>query len=213
MYQLTKGIFVEELENITNEEESSTKPEEKLSPREVANDLFRILFFSGLIIGLDQWTKYLIVKNMAFLERWLPESLAWLEPYARIVHWHNSGAAFGMFQNGNAVIMVLAVVASLFILYYFPQIDKKEWPLRIAMILQFAGAVGNLIDRFQYGYVIDFISVMDFPVFNIADSSITVGVTVLVIGIIIEEIKERKRKTSEPDTKNDENPQFEESNA
>lgn len=155
-------------------------------------DILLILSGAGLIIAFDQWTKQLVVENIPFLGTWLPDSLSSLAPFFRIVHWRNSGAAFGMFQNGNLVFIILAIFASLLIIFYFPQIEKKEWALRAAMVLQLGGAVGNLIDRIRYGYVIDFISVGDFPVFNIADSSITVGVIVLVIGVIIQELNEKK---------------------
>ena len=186
---------------------------EILSPktkRESLLDILKLLLFSGIIVGLDQYTKTLVVNNIPFLGTWLPEKWAHLEPYFRIVHWHNSGSAFGFFQNGNSVIMVLAVIASLFIVYYFPQLDKSEWPIRVAMIFQLAGAVGNLIDRIQYNYVIDFISVGKFPVFNIADSSISVGVAILILGVILQEIQDRKAR--EGDSNNEGNAPLEESN-
>jgi signal peptidase II len=174
-----------------NDTDTQSNPT-NISKKGILFDTLRLLLGSGSIIALDQWTKSLVIKNIPFLETWLPENLEPLAPYARIVHWRNSGAAFGMFQNGNLVIMILAIVASIFIIYYFPQIEKKEWPIRLAMVFQLAGAVGNLIDRIRFSYVIDFISVGDFPVFNIADSSITIGVTILIIGMIYQEHKERK---------------------
>lgn len=159
-----------------------------------ALDVFLILFGAGAIIALDQWTKALVIKNIPFLGTWLPDHLQFLSPYGRIVHWRNSGAAFGMFQNGNLIFIILAFVASALIIFYFPQIEKEEWALRLAMVLQLGGAVGNLIDRIQYGYVIDFISVGDFPVFNVADSSITLGVVTLIIGVFLQEAKERRMR-------------------
>lgn len=188
---------MDQLDNFKKENETTTPPNDTTSSKTNWYDALRLLFFSGIIIGLDQWTKSLVLKNLPFLDSWLPERLSGLAPYARIVHWHNSGAAFGMFQNGNLVIMVLAIIASLFIIYYFPQIEKEEWPIRLAMIFQLAGALGNLIDRIRFGYVIDFISVGNFPVFNVADSSITIGVAILIIGIIIEELKDRKNSQHE----------------
>lgn len=147
---------------------------------------------AGLIIFLDQWTKSQVVNNIPFMHTWLPENLGWLEPYARIVHWHNSGAAFGLFQNGSLIFTVLAFIASIFILLYYPQVEKDEWFLKAAMLLQLGGALGNLVDRIKFGYVIDFISIGNFPVFNVADSSISVGVAILLIGIFLQDIKERK---------------------
>ena len=94
--------------------------------------------------------------------------MMWLAPYARIVHWYNSGAAFGMFQNGNLVFTILAFIVIGAIIYYFPQVESDDWTLKVAMGLQLAGASGNLIDRLMRGKVTDFISVGIFPVFNIA---------------------------------------------
>jgi len=154
---------------------------------------YLILFgVAGTIIALDQWTKWLVRENIEFGGQWLPDWLAWLSPYARFVHWYNSGAAFGMFQNGNLVFMSLAILVVIAIIYYFPQVEAEDWTLKVAMGLQLAGAAGNLIDRLMMGKVTDFISVGSFPVFNVADSSITIGVIVLLLGVWWKEMQERK---------------------
>ncbi|OQY85277.1 MAG: signal peptidase II [Anaerolineae bacterium UTCFX3] len=152
------------------------------------------MLFASLIVALDQWTKWLVRTNIPFGGSWLPDGLGWLMPYARIVHWYNTGAAFGMFQNGNAAFTALAIVVILVILYYYPLVEKSEWYLRLALAMQLAGAAGNLVDRLTIGKVTDFISVGAFPVFNVADSSITVGVIVLLLGVWL---KERAEKRSE----------------
>ena len=72
-----------------------------------------------------------------------PNGMEWLSPYARIVNWYNSGAAFGMFQNGNLVFTVLAFIVIAAILYYYPQVETDDWTLKLAMGLQLAGAAGN----------------------------------------------------------------------
>ncbi len=150
---------------------------------------------AGVIVALDQWTKWLVRTNIPLSGNWLPESLQWLSPYARIVNWHNTGAAFGMFQGGSMVFTVLAFIVIGAIIYYYPQVDKSDWTLRIAMSMQLAGALGNLIDRLtQDGRVTDFISVGRFPVFNVADSSITVGTVILLIGIYLQERAALKAK-------------------
>jgi signal peptidase II len=136
---------------------------------------------AGLVVFLDQWTKNWVRSNLAFGETWMPwEQLA---PYARILHWRNSGAAFGLFQEGGGIFAVLAVVVAALIIYYFPRLGPQDWALRLAMGLQLGGALGNLIDRLQHGQVTDFISVGNFPIFNIADSSITMGVVILVLDV------------------------------
>ena len=139
------------------------------------------LFFgvAGISIALDQWTKWWVRANIEFAGQWLPEWLEWLSPYARFVHWYNSGAAFGMFQNGNLVFTILAFIVIGALVYYFPQAEQEDWTLKLAMGLQLGGATGNLIDRLLMGKVTDFISILRLPVFNIADASITVGVLVL----------------------------------
>jgi signal peptidase II len=154
-----------------------------------------LIGLAGLIIGLDQWTKWLVRTNLPFQGTWLPDSLSWLSPYARIVHWYNSGAAFGSFQNGNRVFTVLAIIVIIAIVYYYPRVEVSDWTLRLAMGLQLGGAAGNLVDRLLMGKVTDFISIGTFPVFNVADSSISVGVAVLLLGVWM---RERAEKRSAP---------------
>lgn len=158
---------------------------------------WQIAAIAILIIALDQWTKSLVRANIPLSGSWLPEGWEWLSPYARIVHWYNTGAAFGMFQQGGMVFTVLAFIVIGLILYYYPQVEKADWSLRLAMSMQLGGAAGNLIDRLTIGHVTDFISVGRFPVFNVADASITVGAAVLVLGIWLMEAAERKKKKDE----------------
>ncbi len=148
-----------------------------------------LIIIAAVVISLDQYTKFLVRSNLGIGEVWSPWD--WLTPFARIVYWHNTGAAFGLFQGGGNVFAALAVVIVLVIIYYFPQVPKDEWALRLAMSMQMGGAIGNLIDRIQIGHVVDFISVGSFPVFNIADGSITVGVGILIIGLWLQEKREK----------------------
>lgn len=152
------------------------------------------------LIALDQWTKGLVRANLVLNEFWMP--VDWLAPYIRIVNWHNTGAAFGIFQGMNSIFMVLAFVIIGLILVYFPMIPKEDIYFRLALSLQMAGATGNLIDRLYRGFVTDFISVGRFPVFNVADSCITMGVVVLLIGMWVEErrTKHEPRTEDEPGT-------------
>ena len=156
-------------------------------------DYLKLFGIAGVIIAFDQWTKWLVRTNIAFGTQWLPEWLSWLSPYARIVHWYNSGAAFGMFQNGNLVFTILAFIVIIAIIYYYPHVEMEDWSLKLAMGLQLGGAAGNLVDRLLVGKVTDFISISVFPVFNIADSSITIGVIVLLIGVWIKERNEKRK--------------------
>lgn len=169
-------------------------PEEKITKltlREHLSNYALLLGISGGIVILDQWTKTLVRTSLAIGETWMPWD--WLSPYARIVHWRNSGAALGTFQGGSQVFTILAVVVAIFIVYYYPQVPRSDWPLRMAMGFQLGGALGNFFDRVLFeGYVTDFISVGSFPVFNVADSSISVGVAVLIVGVWWSERKEKQ---------------------
>ena len=157
--------------------------------RKYLADYFSLFLIAGLIVLLDQATKYIIRSNLAVGEIYRPD--LWITQFARIVHWQNTGAAFGMFQSLGNVFMILSMVVSAAIIYYYPQVPRQDRLIRLAMALLLGGAVGNLIDRLSQGYVTDFISVSEFPVFNIADASISLGVVVLFFGMWYQE-KEKK---------------------
>ena len=162
--------------------------------KNVIERYWRIISIAALIVALDQWTKWLVRVNIPSGGTWLPESLGWLSPYARIVHWYNTGAAFGMFQNASMVFTVLAFIVIAAIIYYYPHVENTDWSLRLAMSMQLGGAIGNLIDRLTLGKVTDFISIGSFPVFNIADASISIGAVVLLLGVWIMERAEKQEK-------------------
>ena len=144
-----------------------------------------LLLFSGLIILADQLTKSWVRETLDFGAQWAPWPA--LADFVRIVNWQNTGVAFGMFQGLGPVFAVLSAIVSVAILVYYPRVAREDWLLRLALGLQLAGAVGNLIDRVAQGYVTDFIYIGTFPVFNIADASITVGVGVLILAVWLQE--------------------------
>ena len=153
-----------------------------------------------VIIILDQVSKAIVLAQIPSGESWMP--LAWLAPYARIVNWHNSGVAFGMFQGGGYIFGVLALIVSIGIIYYYPRIPHEDTLMRIAFGFMLGGALGNLIDRMRYGgNVTDFISVGTFPVFNVADSSVTIGVCLMLLATLLESRKK------EPQPSNPEKPE------
>jgi signal peptidase II len=147
------------------------------------------------IVGLDQWTKSIVRLSIAFGDMWSPWD--WLTPYARFVHWYNTGVAFGMFQNNNLLFSILISIIVIVIIVFYPQLTDGDWFLRIALSLQLGGAIGNLIDRITIGHVTDFISVGNFAVFNIADASVTVGVGVMILGLWMQERKVKKNSHNE----------------
>jgi len=164
--------------------------------KKLVQKYWQIATIATVIVVLDQWTKGLVEANIPLGGRWLPESLAWLDPYARIVHWYNTGAAFGIFKEGSMIFTALAFVVIGLIIYYYPHVEEADWSLRLAMSMQLGGAIGNLTDRLTIGHVTDFISVGNFAVFNVADASISVGAAVLFLGIWIMERREKMNKES-----------------
>ncbi len=151
-----------------------------------------LLLIASIIIALDQWTKALVRDNLAMGEIWMP--WVWLSPYARVVHWYNTGVAFGMFQDHGMIFKVLNSIIAVLILVFFPRLSEGDWFLKVALSMQFGGAVGNLIDRFTLGHVTDFISIGNFAVFNIADASVTMGVGIMILGLWYQEKRDKAQK-------------------
>jgi signal peptidase II len=155
-----------------------------------------LLGIAGFIVAVDQLTKYLVRTQIPFAGSWSP--FIWLEPYIRIVHWQNTGAAFGMLQGFGLVFAILAVIVSIAILYYFPRVPSNEWAIRLAMAMQLGGALGNLIDRITVGTVTDFVSVGTFAVFNAADACISVGTVILILAVWDSERRQKKLALANP---------------
>lgn len=161
------------------------------SPPKATVKQYLFLFgIAALIIILDQLTKFQVRRTLSVGESWMPWE--WLAPFTRFVHWRNTGAAFGLFQNASTVLAILAVVISVMVITYYHHIPAEEKLMRTALAMMLGGAIGNLIDRLTIGYVVDFISVGSFPVFNVADSCITIGVGVLMLGMWLSEKREKR---------------------
>jgi signal peptidase II len=143
-----------------------------------------------LVIALDQLTKYLVVSRLGLYESWIP--IPFLRKVLQIHHITNTGVAFGLFQRGGFVFKLLPILISAAILYYYTTLPAGQWLVRLALSLQMGGALGNLIDRLRIGHVIDFIHVPYWPVFNVADSAVTVGTILLVFYMLREEWQDRK---------------------
>ena len=167
--------------------------QEKTQPR---SRRFFIFFLVAVgIIVLDQWTKWLVIQSIPLNTSWLPESMDWLSPYARLLHIQNRGASFGMFQNGNTFFIILTSVIVAGIVYYVSRMDHPSDWMWVAAGMYLGGAVGNLIDRLTIGAVTDFVSVGTFYIFNVADASINVSVVLLLLLSWFHE-----RKSSAPET-------------
>jgi signal peptidase II len=98
----------------------------------------------------------------------------------RLIFVRNTGSAFGMFQGSSDILKIVAVVAILLLGLYYARAAARDWVMALALGLQVGGALGNIVDRFRHGYVVDWIDFPRFPTFNIADSAITVGVILLI---------------------------------
>jgi signal peptidase II len=99
----------------------------------------------------------------------------------RIVDASNTGAAFSMFRTGGVIFGVVAAAVSLGIIWYYPRVTEAHPTFRFALGLVLGGALGNLVDRVRLGHVVDFIDLGWWPVFNLADSAVVLGVALLVM--------------------------------
>lgn len=112
----------------------------------------------------------------------------------------NTGGGFGIFEGNTVALTVLTFIILVALgIYLVFSIKESEW-LRISLVFIFAGGIGNNVDRIEFGYVRDFIQFAfweDFPVFNIADSFITIGVFILIVVLILMLVKEGKKSQQE----------------
>lgn len=130
-----------------------------------------------------------ITKNWVMHRLVVGESKALIGHIMFITHIHNEGGAFGLFSKFRIFFIIMGILVPLLILLFFNILQKRGTPWVVAAGLIFGGATGNLIDRISYRHVIDF---LDFrikndnvwPVFNVADISITIGIAILFISIL-----------------------------
>ncbi len=148
-----------------------------------------LLGIAAVMVFFDQWSKALIRQNLALGEEIYP--IPFLAPFFRFTYWHNTGAAFGIFQNANTPLLILSIIITAAVIWYYREAIDEPLIHRISMGLLLAGAVGNMIDRIRFGFVTDFIAAGRFPVFNVADSCVTVGVALMLLGLLIQERKEK----------------------
>lgn len=139
---------------------------------------------AALALFGDQISKHIIINTLQRYEEWAPiPSLQWL---FAITYTTNTGAAFGLFPDGSLFFVIVAVVVVVAILVYHRQIAAQQWLLRLGLGLQLGGALGNLLDRLTRGYVVDFIYFKFWPVFNVADSCIVLGVALMAYFLLRE---------------------------
>jgi signal peptidase II len=147
---------------------------------------------AALVIALDQLTKAIVRHNLALGESW--PSDRWL---VKITHITNSGAAFGILQGQGAFLTISAFLGMAAIVFYYAFPPLEHGLLRLALGLQLGGAIGNLIDRLRFGEVTDFIHFPHYPAFNVADSSITIGLIVIIGFFVISEGRKPEAQTND----------------
>jgi signal peptidase II len=152
----------------------------------------RILLFltAALILATDQLTKYWVVSQLAPNTSLTLEP--WLAPIFSVSYVTNSGAAFGLFQDSGTVFMLIALAVIAGIVYYALRLPARQVAAHAILGMMLGGALGNLIDRFHYGHVVDFVDLnfwplVTWPVFNVADTSIVLGVALLALLSLREE--------------------------
>lgn len=149
------------------------------------------LFGSGMLI-LDQLTKFWIRSNYE-----VGQSTPVIQDIFHMTYVENSGAAFGLFPNQTWFFIAATIVFIMASVFYRHQFAHSGTLFRVAFTLGMSGAIGNLIDRVAFGRVTDFLDFRIWPVFNVADSAITVGVIVLAWTVLTEEKREAKRKAGQ----------------
>lgn len=102
----------------------------------------------------------------------------------RLTYVANRGGVFGFFSNQTFLLAFTAIIGIAAILLYYRSPLFENWPLKVGLMLQLGGAIGNLIDRLRFGYVVDFIDFRVWPVFNVADSAIVVGSFTLAFSLL-----------------------------
>ena len=144
-----------------------------------------------LAVSLDQVSKILIRNNMTELQ-----SFKVLGNFFRITYIHNPGIAFGIRVNNPVLFTILSVAACIAIVVYLIRNWHEDIKIKVSLALILGGAVGNLIDRIIFGEVIDFldfgINHVRWPVFNVADSSVVIGMMMLLVYAFILSDKNKK---------------------
>lgn len=137
-------------------------------------------------------TKYLVLKYIPLEGSW--PFLPGLARLFKITFIQNTGAAFGMFPQMGTVLMGIAVVVVIAILQFHRHLPVENIWIRLSLGLQLGGAMGNLLDRIIHGYVVDFVDIGFWPIFNLADSAIVIGVTILAYLLWDEDDPAEKRQ-------------------
>ena len=162
-----------------------------------------MLLLIAIILGsvaLDQLTKWLAVE---FLQG-QPSFPIW-QDVLHVTCAKNEGAAFGMLSDHRWVFMLFSTVAIVGLLVYLFRFRPKSRYVQITLAMIVGGGIGNMIDRIALGYVVDFIdfTLINFAIFNVADSFVTVGAFMLMGYLIVDTVREFKAERAQKEAAND----------
>ena len=135
-----------------------------------------VLSTALLLVLLDQLTKFFIKQNLQ-----LNQSIPIIKNILHLTYITNTGSAFGLFKGFNIIFIFFSIIVIFLIFYFLKEIKNEETMLQFSVGLLLSGTIGNLIDRIFHGAVTDFIDLRIWPVFNIADSAITISIIILII--------------------------------
>lgn len=145
-----------------------------------------VYFFLGIftLVVLDQFTKWLAITKLKPIHDY-----PIVDGVFHLTYVENRGAAFGILQGKKILFIIITVIVMAFVTVYYhklPSGGKYNW-MKFCLILIGGGAIGNLIDRIRLNYVVDFLyfKLIDFPVFNVADICVVVGVAILAVLILM----------------------------
>lgn len=147
-----------------------------------------LIFVTFAVIIMDQASKFLVQSRMAELE-----SIPIVLNIFHITYVNNPGAAFSILRGRAPVFIVITLLALALSLYFFYRIDRERIWLRLGIALEMGGAVGNMIDRLRFGEVVDFFDFRIWPVFNVADCAVVVGVALICWELLREDMAGRKQ--------------------
>ena len=154
-----------------------------------------LVAFLVIVIG-DQVTKIIVDHTLS-----LGGSYAIIDNFFYFTYAHNTGAAWGMLAGKISLFLIVSVVAAIGVIYYFMKSESYQKLTRFGLVLVFGRLIGNLIDRLAFGYVRDFIDFIifgyNFPILNVADMAITIGMALVILEIGIEEYKAWKLSKSQ----------------
>ena len=138
-----------------------------------------LLQLAVLALALDQLTKFVVRQTLEWHYSWPAHG------FFRFTHVQNTGSAFGLFQGNNIPLLIVSLVGVAVLAYIYHTQERPGILMRSSIALMLGGALGNLVDRIWQGHVTDFIDIGPWPVFNLADSSIVIGLAIMAWVLVV----------------------------